>query len=502
VSRSSRLVFALSVVIFAGDCCRASSIYIAQTASGPSTGANCAEAHSASWFNTLSNWKGGGSIGPGTTVHLCGNISTPLVIHGSGSKESPITILFESGATMSAPNWGESGSAITGRDISYLTIDGGTNGTIRAESNGTYLATNVNEAGVSLYNCSNCVVRNLTVADMYKHASAPTDEGGQGSMGIYVANGSNISIYNSTVHDMKWCIFYSFTTPGNSNVAIYDNTAYHCDHGVVVGSGDPSATLDVASVYGNTIYDAYLWDDNANENHHDGIHVWSVHSASAITGLQLYNNYIYGNWGQHFTALIFMQAQNTGTENSALAFNNLLVDSTPVGHFGCGLLCVMANLSGIYNNTLVGPGQTSDTGINIYGTSETVENNVFSNMLQVVHISGSASASTWDYNNYYNVGPRAWNWASFTAWQSRPGPGVAYPDGHGSFANSNLDAFFHPTVSSITLIQKAINLTGLSNQELDADKSGIKRPSPPTMWTAGAYQLVPISPTGLSGVVH
>jgi hypothetical protein len=158
---------------------------------------------------------------------------------------------------MSAPNWGEKGSAITSNGNSYITIDGGTAGTIQATSNGTGQATTFDENGVSVYGCSNCVIRSLTVANLYVHTYTPTDENGQNTTGIYVANGSNVSIYNNIVHDMKWCVFYGFNEAGNSNVAIYSNHAYNCDHGIVVGSGDPDAALAGASVYGNTIYDGY-----------------------------------------------------------------------------------------------------------------------------------------------------------------------------------------------------------------------------------------------------
>jgi hypothetical protein len=432
-------------------------------------------------------------------------ISSSLTIQGSGSNSGSITILFENGAIMSAPNWGPNGSALTGSGNSYITVDGGTNGTIQATSNGTRLATTVDESGVSLYNCSNCIIRNLTIANMYVHTYTSTDENGQNTGGIYVADGNNVAIYNNIVYDMKWCIAYSFNTAGNSNVAIYGNTAYHCDHGVAVESGDPNATLVGASVYGNTIYDGYLWDDGAVNNHHDGIHVWSVQNGAAITGLQVYNNYIYGNWGTNLNAFIYMEVASTGTENNSLAFNNLLVDSTTLSHYGCGYLCVMGNSAGIYNNTIVGSNTASGVGINIYGTSDTVENNTIGNMLEVTGISGSASTSvaTWDYNNYYNVGTNGWNGGGqFASWQGWCATGVCHPDTHGSYANPNLSAAYTPTANSTALVQAALNLSGLSNSRLDADKSGVTRPSQPTMWTIGAYQKAPASPVGLGAIVR
>lgn len=60
----------------------AEDIYVAQTAAGDDNGTSCANAKSAVWFNTAGSWGGGaGEIDPGDTVHLCGTISTALIVH-------------------------------------------------------------------------------------------------------------------------------------------------------------------------------------------------------------------------------------------------------------------------------------------------------------------------------------------------------------------------------------------------------------------------------------
>ena len=80
----------------------ATSIYTAQTAKGTNDGSSCANAHSASWFNTSGNWGSGSTqIGPGTTVHLCGTITSDLTFKGSGTSGNYITV-DGAGATMSA----------------------------------------------------------------------------------------------------------------------------------------------------------------------------------------------------------------------------------------------------------------------------------------------------------------------------------------------------------------------------------------------------------------
>lgn len=82
----------------------ANDVYLAQTALGGATGVDCADAVAATYFNTSSHWSGsptGIQIGPGTTVHLCGTISTNLTFQGGGANGNPV-VLDGTSATMSA----------------------------------------------------------------------------------------------------------------------------------------------------------------------------------------------------------------------------------------------------------------------------------------------------------------------------------------------------------------------------------------------------------------
>ena len=93
----------------------ANDVYLAQASAGGNTGANCANALAGvTYFNTVGNWTSGTpsgtQIGPATTVHICGTWTgaangTLLVAQGSGSSGSPVTVLFESGAVLTAPYW-------------------------------------------------------------------------------------------------------------------------------------------------------------------------------------------------------------------------------------------------------------------------------------------------------------------------------------------------------------------------------------------------------------
>jgi hypothetical protein len=77
-------------------------IYLAQNSAGAGGGTDCADAMPVSFFNSSANWgSGGNQIGPGTTVHLCGTITTALSFQGSGASGNPV-VLDGTGATMSA----------------------------------------------------------------------------------------------------------------------------------------------------------------------------------------------------------------------------------------------------------------------------------------------------------------------------------------------------------------------------------------------------------------
>ena len=197
-----KLLLAVMFVILAASFSAASDIYIAQNATGGNTGADCADAHAASWFNSSSNWgSSAGKIGPGTTVHLCGTFTAPagssgyLTFQASGTSGNPITLLFESGAVLTATYW--SGPVISVGANNYVTINGGTNGIIQATANGTNMANHQdNGAGVdcgSVNICSDILVENLTIANLYVHAcsesssyTACTDGGGGNTLGIRV----------------------------------------------------------------------------------------------------------------------------------------------------------------------------------------------------------------------------------------------------------------------------------------------------------------------------
>jgi hypothetical protein len=527
VNGPRKLVLAVIFVILAtgfSAAASAANIYIAQNAAGGNTGADCADAFSVSWFNSSANWgSGAGQIGPGTTVHLCagtysfpGGTSCGLSFQGSGSSGSPITLIADQGAvTITAPYWDGSanGGAICASGNNYITINGvsTSNLVLQASANGSGLANQADYAfGVWALSSNNLIVENLTVSNIYVHTQCVSpytgcDEGGQNT-GAIAAQGSNVTITGNIIHDAKWCL--TGGVGGNVTVAnrvISNNTIYDCDHGVAVGVGDTNGVLNGLLIYGNDISNAYVWDDNpsVNNNHHDGIHIWSYNSGDSITGALIYNNYIHGNWGASWNSALFAEAM-TGMPG-AYYFNNVLRDQSTLPHQGCGDICMEVDGVSILNNTIDNSGAAGQgsVAINHYGTNTITENNVVYGAYGAIDFNSGSSYAKVDYNNYYNIGSAGWNnGGSFSSWQSS-----CSCDSHSSAANPNLGANDTTTSTSTALIQKGANLTALSIPSLDLDKAGLSRPPAPTNWDIGAYQYnsgdpAPAAPTGLAAIVQ
>jgi hypothetical protein len=531
------------LIIATGSLPAQNNVYIAQTATGGANGADCNDALAYTYFNSSDNWTSGTptgtKIGPGTTVHLCGTFTASagtsglLQFQGNGSAGSPVTLYFETGAQLSAPYWGQKGAIYDGSG-SYITVNGGTNGLIQATACGTGLtdcqtAADPQTTGIYFTSCSSCVVENLTISDIYVHTTANItggcaaggnsgmDECGQNSYAIYWTGGSNSQLENNKIHDAKWCIYDAYpggTTTSNDTIGP-SNTVYDCDHDAVFGDGNSNAIGNNLTIYGNTFHDWQNWDDALNYNHHDGIHVWAVHSGSKVTGLMVYNNYIYGNGGIGINSWIFDDDESGGIGTDSYLFNNVLVDSGTVSHQGCGMICNEDTSPSVFDNTVVGAGTSWGVGLNFYGQGVTFQNNVVENIETAAQVESGATVSLADYNDYYNYsgggGANGFNFKNawtgiFSSWQAD-----CACDGHSMVSNPSLGGNYVPNAGS-PLIEFASNLTDLDVAPLDSDMAGVPRPTgtcskqgSSSCWTIGAYQPATSSmmpPTNLGAVAH
>ena len=481
----------------------AKDLYIAQSAAGLANGQDCSNTLDMSHFNTASYWVNanpvGTQIGPGTTVHLCGTFNASagasgfLTFHGSGTSGDPITLRFEPGAALQAGYWGK-GGAIASTGQSYIIIDGGTNGLIQATANGTAQANQNDGVGIALSKCNNCEVRNLTIANMYVHTSDLTDSLGGGTVAIQYADGNNVAIHDNTIHDANICALYGFSKP-NANVAIYGNTIYNCNGSIIVGSTLTGATISGVSIRRNTIHDSVNWDDTADNNHHDGIHVWAVHDGSSWANVQICNNYIYGDWGIHTTGLVFIEANGGGSGSGFNAiYNNVLSQTNAASHVAAnGAISLQGDGWYILNNAFINDSNAGGGGGAVQadsGNGVTMENNVLISPSTALNFPAGTSISAGDFNDYFNVGKTISYYIGGNTYNTLADLTAATGlDKHSIASNPNLSSTGVPFSGSV-LIGAGANLTSLCGTftSLCVDAAGVARPAAGA-WDIGAYQF-------------
>ena len=407
---------------------RANDVYIAQTSAGGNTGADCADALVYTYFNKSGNWTAGTpsgtQIGPGTTVHICGTWTgsagqTFLTAQGSGNSSNPVTIYFETNAAMQAPYLSPTG-AIVLNGVSYITVDGGTNGLIQNTLNGSPGATCPGgtctdiQTSVAIWAvpCANCVFRNLTVANLYVHTQCEASSGcdtaiTQTGVNAIQFQGSNIRIYNNTFHDIGWVLVQNYTN--DSGVQIYGNNIYNMDHGVACAGAD--YVVPSMSIYNNHFHDMAAWDTGtAYAYHHDGIHCYNG-SGGKIQNIYVYNNVFDGDEGFDISSWLFLEG-NTGTPwtdntGTAYVFNNVFIGTYQVaqGQIAIGrgnghqFLNNAVIASGSGNGSLVDFSEANGGG----ATNISIENNVLETSDQAINAYWAASYNTIDHNAYANL---------------------------------------------------------------------------------------------------
>jgi hypothetical protein len=545
VNGPRNLVLAVMFVILAAGFSTASDIYIAQNAAGGNNGADCADAHPVSFFNTSSNWgSGSGQIGAGTTVHLCGTITSELMFHGSGTSGNVIELLFETGAKIQLSPGADSNGAVNLNGNSYLLIDGGLN-----QPCGWNTATNASEGSCNgiienmLYGSSdgacpsgtcttqapstdgtlitgsasgvsNIEIRNLEFLSYVHTTTGNSGNDSGGTSCIYLANGSNWNIHDNKLHDGGWCI--SLTWSGNgtySNWSITRNEIYRSSHMLGAGGANAAKLSDLTYAY-NYTHDMGNWDTTSDAWHANSIHTFGSSTSNTINGLYIYNNIMTWTSGQNITAQIFIESQGSVAENVGI-FNNIVIGTPGRGLLfnTCGSACY------VFNNTF--------NGVSGNGTLDYIGGNGGTNTPIALHennalISGyyavdvvTANFGTIDYDAYGPSANSCWVWGSafygctqFSSWQSASGEGS-----HSFYKSSGLGLNTNNTLQSGSpLIGSGANLTstctglGLSGNPCNSDLAGIARPSSGG-WDIGAYQAgtsspPPNPPTGLAATVN
>lgn len=517
-------LFVLALLLFSvPSFASIANVYLAQAAAGGNTGADCANAHAITFFNTAGNWgAGAGQIGSDTVVHLCGTITSEIAFQGSGTSGHPVTVLFETGANISiSPGMDAAGVVAMGAN-SFLTIDGGAsqpcgwntatnlsegtcNGIVRnmlyGSSNGTCpggtCTTQYSSTGNSLIKGTghDIEIRNLEIGPCYVHT--PTGAGFSDMSGgcgtITDESGSNWNIHDSKIHDGAWSVNIQFNSGNLSNITVASNEMYFNSHHFAIDGGNH--IIDTVVIKGNYAHDMYVWDTSGDAWHANFVHFFTAAGAGTASNIVINNNIIGGNTGADVTAEFLFSEQFTSFGPLAV-FNNLSKATTSPNlggsdHFWGPSQCDTGCL--IYNNTMARQTVTGgNLDLGFSGTmSATIKNNVMQGASTNVVVT-RATSLVFDYNAY---GPSTscWKWltngftCTFATWKSQSGEGT-----HSIFNASSLslDANFHPSAGS-PLIGAGVDLTSSCSGNLTAlcsDLAGVARPNG-SAWDVGAYQF-------------
>jgi hypothetical protein len=506
------------------------TIFIAQTAAGGNTGADCADALVYTFFNTVGNWAStftAGKISPGTTVEICGTITASaistrlLAFQGAGLSGSPITLLFGPSASLQSPAFGSGDNSLGAifDGSNFTVIDGGgtgslwnnsvipgtfvANGTILNTANGSGLANTQDSVAIWL-RCSNCTVQNLSMFNMYVH-STPTDTAGpqpNGNANCINFAGSNVTIQNNLCHDIATGFYEQYGTD-NAN-SINGNEIYNFNHGLEVGNNGSALSVTNELVFQNKVHDMAIWDaptpPTTGSFHHDGMLTYNA-AATTVTNNSFYDNIFYGSFGSTATAWLFFD----GGVGTIGVFNNVFIGAPCTG--SCNMQMwegIPTNLSS-YNNTIIGPNGPTG-GCFQYGNAGAVtawENNVNVGCQVAMALRGGMTFTTLDFNVYGALtGPLTSGWqinacpgggfcSGFAQWQSSLGK-----DSHSTFTNTNLNLNStgvpqsgSPAIGAGTnLASLAIANGGTLPNAILSDIQGNARPGVGGgAWTAGAF---------------
>jgi len=501
----------------------ATNVYITQ--SGSASGNCTTNVQTPAFFNNASNWGSGGSqIGPGTRVLICGTFTgsanaTAFTFQGSGNSSNTVTLKFDTGALLTSPYWSANG-AISCNSLSYITVDGGSNGTIQNTANGTNLANHQTSSGFSAANCTNSEVKNLTVKNIYINngsSASATDGNGSNTTDIVFNGNSTASIIdNNTLSQARTGVLISADSNGDaSGVQIYSNAISDMDWGIAAGGGDSGDTLTGLLIHDNNITNWTNWQFPPSSFHQDGMILFNFATGSQTLTAKIYNNHIYGDLGVSSPTGFIYCAQNA----SCAMYNNLLVNT---GHTIDGIIWADTHMGGdkIYNNTVIG--LASDIAVTIgtstasnVNTADVVENNIILGPGVGLHDYGTLTSdvSVSDHNVWRNASgsapQMATNDSTFLSYATWQGDGF---EAHSTNANPNLDGTYH-LPSGSPAIGLGANLVSLDNSSLDLDLALQPRPGSPgsslpsgTPWDAGIYNggssSAPAPPSQLAASVN
>jgi hypothetical protein len=352
-------------------------VFVSQTGGGGESGkGSCADARPLAWLNSKGNWgHGGGRVGPGTTVALCGTLTQAIETGGSGEPGKPITIEFTTGSRIAMPGAGCPGSGCIdlegGSEYVTITSVAGYRGQIEntERSYAKEQGAGPETKGVLALGCKHCNIENLEIGPLYISEKGDVVANTEID-GIYLLNEDGQPEYDriqdNYFHDLGWAILIQ-NGQESGHIYVEHNTFYHLTHGLAMGSKLTGAsdigeeTFAHNRFYGDTNWEDPITDDT---NHVDGVHCFAEEAHLAhYTGFYIYDNYITLE-GTDTTGPIFLEGSDARTPCADKTSNMWIFNNVLTGNTCCGLAGAFAGDVHTYNNTMIGegPAHLSETG--------------------------------------------------------------------------------------------------------------------------------------------
>lgn len=316
------IIFALVLLVLPDVHASLSSVYIAQSAAGAGDGSSCANAKAVSFFNTGANWgMGAAQIGAGTTVNLCGTITTDLSFQGSGSAGG------SSNCGGGADGVGPAAVACT--PVWLEGSPGGVAATINAQvlvGNQQYIYIHGGSWGVPA--ADNCATT----------GSNPTNAinvGGTGSPGT----GGFVTIDSVDIENTISGLVY--LNSHGSNVLMMNSTLKNTNAANTVCQID---LFDTSGMHDVTVVGNYLENrtGSGNVSHDDVMQTWNGGAGAPYNWDVAYNEFVMNAGGTNNVSWMILEQLGTGHFN---IFNNLFLGIT--GAIAGNGIVADANTAGI-----------------------------------------------------------------------------------------------------------------------------------------------------------
>jgi len=405
----------------------AETVYISQAGSGTGSGADTGNRMSVAGFNTAANWTNtvanDGKIGPSDTVSLSGTMTTALVVQGSGTAGNFITILFETGAKLSASFWTVDG-AIQGANKDYIIIDGGntarvgtrqdpysTNSSlfqtnIECTANGEALANQQPTRGIVFVTlCNDIIVRNFRTQNLYVKLPYSTNANEFGGA-ISLAGTGNLMVSNCVIRMGIDGAIVKAEATNVTGLVVADCDIRQVSNGIKPGAASGTCSFTEAQVMRNRIDELGMWSapPGGSIHHNDGIQlIIGSPGANSLRTVIAYN-WLGPDLGTngHTTSAIFCEddSQETYIYNNLVTLSpthwtaNALIQGVQTSGYSVG----QARPGLIANNTVIGGG--SGSGISSY--HHAVSNNIVHNVGNIFTRTSGVTGTN-DYNVIYGT---------------------------------------------------------------------------------------------------